>query len=135
MFWKCTSCGFEKNSDPDHRECQSCTTAKPCNGIVLRSKNTGNVFTLRFNHPNPDTKKTYGKTVLQILADPDIKFVSEKQFQIWNVNGQPMICSYPGAVNPLYYNGTPIPEEGVAIGNNGSLSLKNRFFVLEVNLD
>jgi len=136
MFWKCLVCGFDKNSDPEHSNCQSCTCNKPINGISIKSKKTVNSYTLKFNIDKPELKKLYGTTILQILADPDIKFVSDKQFYIWKTaDNKAMISSAPEALNPLYYNSLPIPDEGIAVEDGGTLSIKNRFFFLDVKLD
>ena len=132
MYWKCLECATETNLVSEDFFCKVCTQPKPVESIIIKSRNNGRTFPIR---PNIDkTKKVYGKTILQILNDPDIKYVSENQFAIWKSDQGIWVESVPGALNSTFCNGYQIPDGGLVLKHGDVLSIRDKFFFLEVNL-
>ncbi|MFM7036623.1 MAG: FHA domain-containing serine/threonine-protein kinase [Planctomycetaceae bacterium] len=72
----------------------------------------------RFNLP-----QTIGRDTARIWGE-DYRYLSERQFQLLNENGQWSVHSLPGAVNMTLLNGTPVsdrmplrPGDVIAVGN------------------
>lgn len=128
MPWKCPQCGND-NAD-------SVTTCAFGDGYVKFPPGVAFVSDATSKEIQARIPTTFGASVLKILGDPEIKYVSSEQFKLEKRADQGgwAVVSISRATNPLFLNGTPIPPEGVILKNGDKLAIKDKFFRLTVRL-
>ncbi len=132
MPWKCPQCGVDNIADGQSShliEAGGCGYVRFPTGVVIRSDATGKDMTVRVNG-------SFGSSSLNLLGDPDIKFVSTEQFAVEKsiAKGGWLITSAVKAQNPLFLNGLPISPEGALLKEGDKLSIKDKCFRLTVHL-
>ena len=132
MPWKCPQCGVDNlaESQTSHPiEAAGCGYVRLPVGVVIKSDATGKDMTVRVNG-------SFGSSSLNLLGDPDIKFVSTEQFMVEKstTKGGWLITSSRKAHNPVFLNGVPIGSEGAILKEGDKLSIKDKCFRLTVHL-
>ena len=132
MPWKCPQCGVDNIADSQNShpiEAGGCGYVRFPAGVVIKSDATGKEMTIRVS-------SSFGTSSLNLLGDPDIKFVSTGQFVVEKSTskGGWLITSSPKALNPLFLNGLPIGLEGAILKEGDKLSIKDKCFRLTVHL-
>jgi hypothetical protein len=130
MAWSCPECGVQglDDSTSSHPvEAGGCGYSKTPEGVALQSTTSGKEVRARLT-------TTFGKSSLKGLDDPEVRYVSAEQFKLEKRSDGWTVTSIPWATNPLYVNGSQIPQEGVLLKQGDQLSIKGKFLLLNVML-
>ena len=124
--WKCPQDGTE--NPLSERRCLVCRHPNLPRAVVLHSLATG-------REAEVTVAVKFGKAVFaQRFADPDAQYASDLQFEVardeevvaW------VVRPVAGAVNPTYYNGTPVGPTGAELADGGVISIGKTKLKLQV---
>ena len=131
MFWKC-NCGFENQAT--NNICAACGFLRTATRLIVKSKKTGKSHSFELKN-DPIKFIVIGSVILKILGDEDVKYVHKNQMKLELVPEKGLkITSSPEAKNPTYLNNQPISEFGEFLKNDDQLSIKGKFFFLDIKL-
>ena len=132
MFWNCPKCAFENQST--NNVCAACGFVRTATKLIISSKKTGKSHSFELKN-DPAKFIIIGSVILKILGDEDVKYIHLTQMKLELVPEKGLkITSLPEAKNPTYLNNQPISELGEFLKNDDQLSIKGRFFFLDVKL-
>lgn len=132
MSWKCQNCGVD--NELSYNKCKGCDFLTIATKLIVTSKKTGRSHSFELKN-DPTKFIIIGNSILRILGDEEIRYVDATQMKLELVSGKGLkIISLPAAKNPTYLNNNPIPELGEFLKNDDQLSIKGRFFFLDVKL-